>query len=144
MTITIRVRGTKVMYVGTNLHGVDLPGANLTGANLYGADLTGVDLECTQGLRGTFVREPIRAYYYSPKNEVIPRGRVKIRPGLQQVRPLGSTLGLCVEGYHASLKRADAESYRPGGVCWLVELSGRVVIGKNKVVASRRRFICRA
>ena len=50
---------------------------------------------------------------------------------------------LCKSGLHASVCPFDALKYAPGTTLCLVELGGTVVVGNDKVVASRRKIIKR-
>jgi hypothetical protein len=50
---------------------------------------------------------------------------------------------MCEAGLHASLHIADALKYAPGATLCLVELSGEIQIGDDKVAASKRRIIAR-
>ena len=50
---------------------------------------------------------------------------------------------LCAQGLHASIDPYDALTYAPGNVLCLVELSGTIVRGGDKVAASGRRIIKR-
>ncbi|HED4877355.1 TPA: hypothetical protein R4K21_003174, partial [Stenotrophomonas maltophilia] len=50
---------------------------------------------------------------------------------------------LCAQGLHASIDPYDALTYAPGNVLCLVELSGTIVRGYDKVAASERRIIKR-
>lgn len=48
---------------------------------------------------------------------------------------------LCNHGLHASVRAIDALAYAPGSIISRVELSGEVIEGDDKVVASRRKVI---
>jgi hypothetical protein len=50
---------------------------------------------------------------------------------------------LCAQGLHASIDAFDALQYAPGNTLCLVELSGTIVRGDDKVAASERRIIKR-
>ncbi|HDS1550706.1 TPA: hypothetical protein QEK98_002961 [Stenotrophomonas maltophilia] len=50
---------------------------------------------------------------------------------------------LCAQGLHASIDAFDALQYAPGNTLCLVELSGTIVPGSDKVAASERRIIKR-
>jgi hypothetical protein len=50
---------------------------------------------------------------------------------------------MCEAGLHASLHIADALKYAPGATLCLVELSGEIQTGDDKIVASRRRILAR-
>jgi hypothetical protein len=50
---------------------------------------------------------------------------------------------LCVRGLHASLEPFDALQYAPGPTLARVEVAGDIVIGDDKLVATRRRIIAR-
>jgi hypothetical protein len=48
---------------------------------------------------------------------------------------------LCRQGLHASIEPYDALQYAPGNTLCLVELSGKIVYGEDKVVATERTII---
>jgi hypothetical protein len=48
---------------------------------------------------------------------------------------------LCIEGFHASVELIDALGYAPGLQLHLVELGGRIIRGKDKAVAEKRRIL---
>ncbi|WP_217279089.1 DUF7666 domain-containing protein [Stenotrophomonas maltophilia] len=50
---------------------------------------------------------------------------------------------LCAQGLHASIDAFDALQYAPGNTLCLVELTGAIVRGDDKVAASERRIIKR-
>ena len=50
-------------------------------------------------------------------------------------------LVLCKRGLHASTRLLDALLYAPGAYVWRVELSGTIVHGSDKLVASKRKPI---
>ena len=50
-------------------------------------------------------------------------------------------LVLCEQGLHASTRVLDALLYAPGCYVWRVELSGTIVEGRDKLVASKRKAI---
>lgn len=50
---------------------------------------------------------------------------------------------LCASGLHASVDAFDALEYAPGSVLCMVECSGEVIRGEDKLVCSRRRIIAR-
>ncbi|WP_423156467.1 DUF7666 domain-containing protein [Stenotrophomonas maltophilia] len=50
---------------------------------------------------------------------------------------------LCAQGLHASIDAFDALQYAPGNTLCLVELTGTIVRGDDKVAASERRIIKR-
>jgi hypothetical protein len=52
-------------------------------------------------------------------------------------------IDMCIAGLHASLHVADALKYAPGATLCLVELDGKIGVGDDKVVASKRRIIAR-
>ena len=52
-------------------------------------------------------------------------------------------LEMCKTGLHASVEPFDALRYAPGPVLCLVEVSGEIVKGNDKLVCSQRKIICR-
>jgi hypothetical protein len=49
---------------------------------------------------------------------------------------------LCKSGLHASKRLLDALKYAPGAYLWEVELSGEVIHGNDKSVATERTALC--
>jgi hypothetical protein len=49
---------------------------------------------------------------------------------------------LCKSGLHASKRLLDALKYAPGAYLWEVELSGEVIHGDDKSVATERTALC--
>jgi hypothetical protein len=50
-------------------------------------------------------------------------------------------LELCASGYHASIRAIDALQYAPGNWVSLVEVEGEIILGNDKLVASRRKAL---
>lgn len=50
---------------------------------------------------------------------------------------------MCQAGYHASLLPFDALRYAPGATLCLVEVSGKIIQEKDKLVAQKRTIIAR-
>jgi hypothetical protein len=50
---------------------------------------------------------------------------------------------LCEQGLHASLQPFDALQYAPGPILCLVECSGKIVQGEDKIVCTERKIIAR-
>jgi len=48
---------------------------------------------------------------------------------------------MCEQGLHASVNILDALSYAPGPVVWRVNLSGEIVKGDDKCVATKREYL---
>jgi len=82
-----------------------------------------------------------KTYYYFSTNEK------KLRYGDNRPIKEGEThsvegeLVLCENGLHASERVIDALKYAPGSTLWLVELSGEIVEGEDKVCARSRKYI---
>jgi len=82
----------------------------------------------------------MKAYYFSctdkklrfNDNRVIRKGRTHKVTG---------ELKLCFCGLHASKRIIDALDNAPGTYLWVVELSGEILEGENKVCASERTYI---
>jgi len=83
--------------------------------------------------------KPIIAYHFVGE---------KLRDG-RPVPPDGETLVhkgplvLCRSGLHASVHPFDALQYAPGATLCLVECSGEIVHGDDKLVCSRRKIVKR-
>ena len=83
----------------------------------------------------------MKAYYFSSLNKKLRYGdNRQIRVG--QTHKVTGDIKLCQKGLHASIKPLDALKYAPGSMLWLVELSGEIIIGDDKCVASERTYIC--
>ena len=84
--------------------------------------------------------KPIKAWYFSDSTK-------KLRFGDDRDIVLGETHEhdgdpvLCERGLHASTKILDALDYAPGNIVWRVELSGKIITGDDKIVATRRKYI---
>ncbi len=63
----------------------------------------------------------------------------KIRPGV--TLKVKVPIALCGPGLHASLKALDALSYAPGAIVCRVRMSGDIIHGPDKLVASERTVI---
>jgi len=50
-------------------------------------------------------------------------------------------IALCKRGLHASIRAIDALQYAPGSVVARVELSGAIIHGDDKLVASHRKYL---
>ena len=85
--------------------------------------------------------ESIRAWWFAPNNE----RRLEYRDGrIARVGVTHSVKGrpkLCSHGLHASIRPVDALRYAYSSKLYLVELSGDVVHGDDKVVATERTYI---
>lgn len=82
----------------------------------------------------------MKAYYFSTEDR-------KLRNGDNRVIRIGKThtvkgkIELCERGLHASKRVSDALQYAPGPILYEVELSGEILEGMDKVVASKRKYI---
>ena len=84
--------------------------------------------------------KPIRALYFATKDR-------KLRYGDGRSINVGSTHTVdckpkcCNRGLHASVKVLDALWHAPGSILYLVELSGDMDIGTDKMAATKRKYI---
>ena len=82
----------------------------------------------------------MRAFYFSEKSRKLRHGDgrdiVVGESHIVEVEPK-----VCEKGLHASTNIMDALSYAPGNILYLVELSGDMDIGKDKVAATTRKYI---
>ena len=82
----------------------------------------------------------MKAYYFQPKD-----GRLAYGDGREIKQGITHTVTcepkLCKQGLHASVQPFDALQYAQSGTLWLVELSGVIVKGRNKCVATERTYI---
>lgn len=64
-----------------------------------------------------------------------------IKPQAGQTLTFKGEPMLCQSGLHASRQLIDALKYAPGAILCRVELSGTVVVGDDKLVATKRRIL---
>jgi hypothetical protein len=85
----------------------------------------------------------MKAYYFANKDK-------KLRYGDDRKIVVGEThsvslddkpLELCDWGLHASIKALDAIDYAPDNMLYVVELSGEIIIGEDKVCAEHRKYL---
>jgi hypothetical protein len=86
------------------------------------------------------MQTPIKAYHFFGDTL---RDGSPVPPDGEWLRVDPDRIELCSHGLHASLDPFDALQYAPGPNLAIVELSGRVVQGDDKLVASERRIIAR-
>jgi len=82
---------------------------------------------------------PIKAWHFVNNTlrdgtPIPPDGELLVFPG---------EIKLCRRGFHASLELTDALTWAPGSTICRVELSGEVLYGEDKVVASERKILYR-
>jgi hypothetical protein len=83
---------------------------------------------------------PIRAWYFSDEARRLRYGDGReIAVGVEHT--IRGSLKLCKRGLHGSELILDALSYAPSTIVWLVDLSGRLLRGDDKIVATRRKYI---
>src|SRR5690348_4555471 len=76
-------------------------------------------------------------WHFSAANKRLGYGDGRlIRPG-ETLKVTGDP-ELCIHGLHASTRLIDALRYAPGPYLWRVKLSGVIVRGDDKVVATER------
>ena len=84
--------------------------------------------------------EKVLAFHFSQANKKLQYGDGRMmktgRTHKVKCQPI-----LCKQGLHASVRLIDALSYAPGPYLWLVELSGKVVRGDDKLVATERKYL---
>lgn len=82
----------------------------------------------------------MKAYYFSNNDQTLAYGDGrKIIVG--ETHAVDCEPILCGQGLHASKEPFDALQYAKGKYLYKVELSGRIVEGDNKVVATHRKYI---
>lgn len=82
----------------------------------------------------------MKAYYFSTLEKTLRYGdNRKIEEGITHT--VEGIPVLCEHGLHASKRAIDALQYAPGSFLWIVELSGEIVEGADKVVATERTYI---
>jgi hypothetical protein len=85
----------------------------------------------------------MRAYYFATKDRKLSYGdgRKIVVGETHSVDIREKLLRLCIWGLHASVKPLDALKYAPGSILYIVELSGQIVEGDDKVCAQRRTYL---
>ena len=82
----------------------------------------------------------MKAYYFSNMDKKLRyNDNRQIRKG--RTHKVKGELKLCGHGLHASIKAIDALQYAPSSYLWVVELSGDIVHGDDKIVASERTYL---
>jgi hypothetical protein len=84
------------------------------------------------------------AWHFLPNDKKLRYGnekgiRAKVKEG-QTLKFKGEPI-LCQRGLHASVRLIDALQYAPGDILCRVELSGTIVHGDDKVVATERKVL---
>lgn len=84
--------------------------------------------------------DTITGWYFSEESRVLRFGDA--RPiAIGVTHGIDGPIKLCERGLHASVRAIDALNFAPGPIVWRVELSGDVIRGDDKCVASRRTYI---
>jgi len=87
-------------------------------------------------------QKTIQAFYFAKDNKKLRYDdNRKIRVG--STHTFEGKLSLCSNGLHASKRLIDALSYAPGSQLYLVELSGDILEGHDKLCASYRKYLAR-
>ena len=82
----------------------------------------------------------MKAWYFSNNDCRLRYGDNRpIAPGI--VHKVSCKPVLCNAGLHGSKRIIDALRYAPGGYVWRVDLSGDMVIGDDKIAATRREYL---
>ena len=80
------------------------------------------------------------AWYFSAEDRRLRYGDGReIKAGV--THEFDGTPALCQRGLHASINPLHALDYAPGPVIWRVRLSGMIVRGDDKLVATRRTYL---
>ena len=84
--------------------------------------------------------KPILAWYFSAADRRLRYGDGReIKAGV--THEVEGTPELCQRGLHASIDPLQALDYAPGPIIWRVRLSGVIVRGDDKLVATRRKYL---
>ena len=82
----------------------------------------------------------MKAYYFSTHDKRLRYGDGRrIKTGT--THKVAGPLELCAHGLHASKRIVDALADAPGPYLWLVELSGEIIEGDDKIVATERTYL---
>ena len=89
------------------------------------------------------MEDKVRAYYFASKDKKLRYGdgRDIVVGDTHSVCLKKRSLRLCSWGLHASERAIDALSYAPGSILYIVELSGKIDTGKDKLCAEHRTYI---
>jgi len=86
------------------------------------------------------MNKTIKAWYFSTDDCILQYGDGrKIKEGV--IHKVDEPIKLCEGGLHASLTPFGALYYARGSILWEVELSGKIISGDNKRVATVRKYI---
>ncbi|KKM98249.1 hypothetical protein LCGC14_1160000 [marine sediment metagenome] len=86
------------------------------------------------------MNKTIKAWYFSTDDCILQYGDGrKIKEGV--IHKVDEPIKLCEGGLHASLTPFEALYYARGSILWEVELSGKIISGDNKRVATVRKYI---
>ncbi len=85
--------------------------------------------------------KPIYAWHFLHEGHKLRDGRAAPADGewLEE----NGRIELCSSGLHASVDPFDALQHAPGPILCLVECSGQIIHGNDKLVCSRRRIVAR-
>ena len=84
--------------------------------------------------------EAVLAWWFEPKYGVLGYGDGRT-PGVGVTHCADGEIELCHSGLHASIMALDALGYAGSSRLWRVSLSGSILYGPDKLVASQRQYL---
>lgn len=82
----------------------------------------------------------MRAYWFEPADGVLGYGDGR-KPEVGKTHTVKCEPVLCSAGLHGSVYALDALQYAQSSRLWLVEITGSVRVGEDKVCGKRRKYI---
>lgn len=82
----------------------------------------------------------MKAFYFATKERKL-RYNDNRKIVVGETHSVSGRITLCENGLHASTSLLDALAYAPGSVLYLVELSGEMDVGVDKVAAQSRKYL---
>ena len=84
----------------------------------------------------------IKAYWFEPADGVLQYGDGR-KPVVGETHEISGKPAFCKNGLHGSARALDALKYAASNNIWIVELSGEMEIGDDKIAATKRTYIKR-
>ena len=82
----------------------------------------------------------MKAYWFEPADGVLGYNDGR-KPEVGKTHTVKCDLALCNAGLHGSVKATDALQYAKSSRLWLVDITGKVQSGEDKVCGKRRKYL---
>ena len=82
----------------------------------------------------------MKAYWFEPADGVLGYGDGR-KPEVGKTHTVKCAPVLCSSGLHASVRATDALKYAQSSRLWLVDVTGNVLVGDDKICGKRRKYI---